>query len=363
MAVEPASLAWVAGQRGPGRTGESWAEVIKRWPGLEHVLADGGKGLERGVKVTNATRQVAGQDSALPSPSPSTRSLDVFHTQRELERVLPRQWKQAERQLEAASEADTKVAQSKQRGRDARGVAGEAWRAWRKAERLFDEAVQAEAAVEQSTAALAWCAPEGTLWTRARAQEDLRQASERLRGPQWDKVRRVLRDERTLRHLDRLHEQLTDAVSDPLVREALPRLWSLHEARRQAEDETRVRLHYVMLMQQVVWQRRCAQWETAYERVTTILTEAVRASSAVECVNSVMRMHQGRHRHVSQGLLDLKRVYWNCRTFHEGKRKGHCPYDLLGWTLPTYDWWQLLQMSPEELEQQFAERGHADMRP
>src|SRR5262249_55329731 len=62
-------------------------------------------------------------------------------------------------------------------------------------------------------------------------------------------------------------------------------------------------------------------------------------------------MHQGRHRHVSQGLLDLKRLYWNCRVFREGKRKGKSPYDLLGLHLPISDWWQLLQMAPEELEQ------------
>lgn len=354
MAVEPASLAWVAGQRGPDRTGDSWAKVITRWPNLEHVLADGGKGLERGVKVANATRQVQGQDAVLASPSPITMSLDVFHTQRELERVLQRQWSQAERQLEAASEADSKVEQAKQRGRDARGGAGESWRAWRKAERLFDEAVQADRAGAQITAALAWFGPEGTLWTRARAQEHLRQASEHLAGPQWNKVRRVLRDERTLQHLDRLQAQLSAAVSEPRLREALIRLWSLREAMPQAQGETRVRLHSVVVMQQGVCQRLCAQWEPAYERVTAILTGVVRASSAVECVNAVMRMHQGRHRYVSQGMLDLKRVYWNCRSFQEGKRKGHCPYALLGLTLPTYDWWPLLQSNPEELEQQLS---------
>lgn len=46
MAVEPASMAWVAGQRGPDRRGESWAEVVKKWPCLQHVVADGGQGLE-----------------------------------------------------------------------------------------------------------------------------------------------------------------------------------------------------------------------------------------------------------------------------------------------------------------------------
>jgi hypothetical protein len=41
---------------------------------------------------------------------------------------------------------------------------------------------------------------------------------------------------------------------------------------------------------------------------------------------------------------------WRYRT-REGKRKGKSPYDLLGLHLPSSDWWQLLQMAPEELEQ------------
>ena len=50
MAVEPVSLVWLAGQRGPDRSGPSWREVIEQWPSLEHVIADGGTGLEKGVK-------------------------------------------------------------------------------------------------------------------------------------------------------------------------------------------------------------------------------------------------------------------------------------------------------------------------
>ena len=82
-----------------------------------------------------------------------------------------------------------------------------------------------------------------------------------------------------------------------------------------------------------------------------LLRHAVRASSAVECVNSVVRMHQGRQRHMNQGLLELKRLYWHGRVFREGKRKGQRPYGLLGLHLPGSHWWQLLQMAPEELEQ------------
>src|SRR5947209_15000267 len=99
---------------------------------------------------------------------------------------------------------------------------------------------------------------------------------------------------------------------------------------------------------------RCSEWGEDYVKVDELLRQGVRASSAVKGVNSVVRMHQGRHRHVSQGMLDLKRLYWNCRVFCEGKRKGSRPYDLLGLPLPTSDWWQLLQMDPEELEQKLS---------
>src|SRR5262249_53681826 len=76
-----------------------------------------------------------------------------------------------------------------------------------------------------------------------------------------------------------------------------------------------------------------------------------------ECVNSVVRMHQARHRNLSQGLLDLKRLYFNCRGFTQGKRKGRCPYQLLGLKLPSYDPWALLQMDPDQLEHLLSSSG------
>ncbi len=351
MAIEPQSMAWMAGQRGPDRTGASWCKVVMQWPCLEHVIADGGTGLERGVKLANEARSAQAQEPETVSSQVITMGLDVFHTQRELERVLQRQWNQAERQLDAASEADARVVKSKQRGRDARGVAGHAWRAWRKAEQLFDEAVQAEGAAQQIASALLWFDSEGRLLSRETAQGQLDKALKQLQGQPWSKVRRLLSDARTLRHLDRIHEQLTEVVSESLLRESCIRLWYFSDAMRHAPDADRIRFSHLVVIEQVLCQRLCAQWQSVYACVDEILRQAVRASSAVECVNSVVRMHQGRHRHVSQGMLDLKRLYWNCRVFREGKRKGRCPYDLLGLKLPTYDWWQLLQMDPEELEQ------------
>ena len=78
---------------------------------------------------------------------------------------------------------------------------------------------------------------------------------------------------------------------------------------------------------------------------------AWRASSLVECINSVARMQQSRHRKMTQGLLDLKRLYWNCRAFRTGPRRRKSPYELQGLPLPTRDWWELLRWSPEQLRQ------------
>ena len=351
MAIAPHSMAWRAGQRGPERSGESWREVLTNWPCLEHSIADGGQGLARGVKLANAVRGM--QDGAAEplSRQAMTLGLDVLHTQRELERVLQRQWKHAERQLDTARQAAAKVARYRRQGRAPRGVSGVAGRAWHKAERLFAQAVHAQEAVHQIAAALSWFDAQGRLSCRQTAQVQLDAASQQLQGECWSKVKRLLSDERTLSHVDRLHAHLTAAVSDPVLRDALTRLGYVKDQMQQVHGDACGRLRPLVVIEQGLCERLGPQWQSAYRRVDEILRHAIRASSAVECVHSVVRMHQGRHRHVSQGLLDLKRLYWNCRVLREGKRKGHSPYDLLGLHGPSSDWWQLLQMAPEEVEQ------------
>jgi hypothetical protein len=200
MALEPHSRAWMAGQRGPDRSGERWCEVLTRWPGLEHVIADGGQGLERGVKLAHAARGTPGEAAETVAQQAMTMGLEVFHTHRELERVLPRQWQHAARQLDTASQADTKLARYKRQGREPRGGSGVAGRAWRKAERLCAQAVNAQEAVPQITAALAWCDARGPRSCRQTAQAQLDEASQQLPGACWSKGKRLLSDERTLCH-------------------------------------------------------------------------------------------------------------------------------------------------------------------
>ncbi|RUL81005.1 hypothetical protein TsocGM_25590 [Tautonia sociabilis] len=65
-------------------------------------------------------------------------------------------------------------------------------------------------------------------------------------------------------------------------------------------------------------------------------------------------MQQARHKRMTQPMLDLKRLYWNCHRFGSGPRRGRCPYQVLGLVLPTADFWELLQADPAALTQQLS---------
>ena len=163
-------------------------------------------------------------------------------------------------------------------------------------------------------------------------------------------------DPRALTFLDRLQRELNEAEPRANLRAALLKLWRARHPRasRQQPTSQRQRDPALVAIRTITCQKLDTNWQTAYRRISSVLRRTVRASSVVECMNSVVRMHQSRHRGLSQRLIGLKRLYWNCRTFAEGKRKGHCPYKHLGLSLPTYDWWTLLQMDPDELEQQLS---------
>ena len=92
----------------------------------------------------------------------------------------------------------------------------------------------------------------------------------------------------------------------------------------------------------------------SYQRVSGVLGETFRASGAVECMNSVLRMQQSRHKRMTQPMLDLKRLYWNCHDYRSGPRKKACPYQVLGLDLPTFDFWRLLRTDPRQLTQRLS---------
>jgi hypothetical protein len=354
MAVEPHSLAWVLGQRAADRSGETWALAMQAWPEVQDVAADGGTGIERGLELARAQRLTAAKLAGdAQQAKPIHARLDVFHIRRDGARAMRSQWGRAEALWEEAEKVQRAKRRFDRRGTDQREFnKAKVDKPWAEAEAAFEDVCRQERAWAGAVAALSVLRPDGQVNDRTWAQAQLRAAAQELTGPAWAKVRRQLRDERALTFLVRLHEGLATAEADPERREALVALWRWRRQSRRPEEAGQDRAAEVVgdLLVGVVKARLGEGWEESYKRVSRVLSGVVRASSAVECVNGVVRMHQSRHKNLGQELLDLKRLFWNCRGFVEGKRKGSCPYQLLGLKLPTYDPWALLQLDPEQLE-------------
>jgi hypothetical protein len=345
VAVEPQSMAWVLGTRTRDRSGPTWAAALQEWPALEVVVADGGTGLHAGLSRVQQQRHEAHR-------APLEVGLDVFHTQREAQRLLRTIWNRTEGLWTTAEDADRRVSQDKQQGCDARRAAAQARRAWERASRAFHHAEAVQAAWQEITDALQVFDPSGRLNEPSEAEARIARAIPRLSGADWSKVIRALRDPRSLMFLHRLHRQLGVAEPNDQWRAELVRLWWLRRQRPRGRSASQGggAAHVAHLVQMQVCAGLGAGWWDAYRRVSRVLWSTVRASSAVECMNSVIRMHQARHRTLTQPFLDLKRLYWNCREFEDGKRRGRCPYEHLGLKLPSYDLWELLQRSPEDLK-------------
>jgi hypothetical protein len=339
VGIEPARMAWFLGQKAHDRSGATWAKAWRDGTALSSVPADAGTGLHAGIAAVPQERQENGKPSL-------ENGLDVFHTIPEARRVLRQSGSHVDRSWDQAEAATRRVEQAQRQGQDARGVAVAARGAWKKTEAAFAQDERSEAGWKMAQGALAVFRPEGPLNDRAWAEQQIARALPMVSGRAWSKVRGFLQAKETLTFLDRLHRQVREAVPADQLRVEWVRLWWLRRQRPRANTRGDVvgAGHLAHLVQQVVCHKVDANWRKSYEAVARVLRLTVRASSAVECMNRVLRMHQSRHRTVTQGLLDLKHLYWNCRACREGKRRRPSPYELLGLKMPGYRFWDLLWM-------------------
>jgi hypothetical protein len=349
MAVEPDSLCWVTGRLAPRRDGATWAAEFRHFPALVQLTRDAGSGLESGLQQVNAERHAQGRP-------PVADQGDHFHLLREGTRALRRWQGQAARALERAEAAQKELARCDRQGRKRTGCAIVAGRRWRQAEAALDRWAAAERAWQRVREALPLFTPDGALNTRARAEAVVAEVGPQLAGPAWAKARRLLRRPDLFTFLDRVQEQLADLPVAPPLRQAALNCegWRRQAGRPAGAAPAAAARRGVVLVAGVVLALAGDAGQQAVAAVRGVLRQAWRASSAVEGVNSVLRMQQARHRRLSPGLLDLKRLYWNCRAFRTGKRRKQTPYGRLGLRLPTGDWWELLQMAPEQLRQQLS---------
>jgi len=347
-AIESDSLCWLLSRRLAGAvTSAAKVEQLQCLPALQYLVSDAGSALRKAVTLECARRQRAG--------APALRhGLDVFHALYAGQRALRLTWQGVARAVDRADWRQRRYDRCRRQGKPLHGH----WlvKEWQRAEQAMDQASATDRAWQQVRQALTWFTPEGSLQTRAEAAATLAAALPQLTGSLWAATRGLLKRPEALAFLDEAWEGVLAAEPEPTAREALLKLEGLRRQpeRLRGERPAAASARGVAMVATVQLAKQDPAWPVRAERMRRVLRQEWRASSLVECVNSVTRMQQTRHRRLTQGLLDLKRWYWNCRRFRTGRRKGKTPYELLGVALPQGSWWDLLQLPPDQLRQQMS---------
>jgi hypothetical protein len=345
MVVEPESLCWLSGHMSDEVSGEAWAKEFNLLPNLEQVMRDGGKGLAKGVALANEQRQEQAQPLL-------TDQGDHFHALWKGSVGRNKAKRQAEKMLAAADAVQKEMNECARQGQSCAGIATRASHAWKKAEQAMDTWQEREQVWEKIKQALQLITPAGELNTRVQAEAVLAETLPQLPEADFAKAKRQLQQPEMLNYLDRVQEKLADLPFAAEVKQAAVRQEGLRRRPEalQGESPSAAALRGVMLMCAVVLSKAGDEGVQASTAVKDIFRRAYRASSLVECINSVLRMHQAGHRRMTQGLLDLKRLYWNCHTFGAGRRRKTTPYERLGvpWP-PGLQWWDVLKLTPEQL--------------
>jgi hypothetical protein len=345
MAVEQESLCWVTGHLSEKLDGAAWFKELERLPHLEQVARDGGSSLAKGIELVNAQRATQNQEPVLEQG-------DHFHALRKGGVGLRRFETRASAALNKAEAAQKKLEECIRQGQSQAGVASHAKNAWRKAEAAMDEWIAMEKLWKRAKDALRLLTPEGELNTRAKAEAVLADVLPQLPDSEFGKSKRQLEKPEMLNYLDRVEDQLKKLPMSETVKHAAVRQEVL---RRQpnllkGDHPQAAALRGVMLMCAVVLSKAGESGQQAASAVREIFRRAYRASSLVECINSVLRMQQAQHRNLTQGLLDLKRLYWNCHQFRSGRRRQSSPYERLGVPWPEgLRCWDVLKLTPEQL--------------
>jgi hypothetical protein len=344
MMVEPEGLCWLGGRLSAEVSGGAWEREFAGLPRLEQVLRDGGTGLEKGVALVNARRQTQGQQGVVDQG-------DHFHAWRGGRVGLRQAEVQARQALAAAEAAQKEVAACARQGQAQTGPAVRASFAWKRAEKALDDWQAQQQAWRRTKEALQLFTPTGELNTRARAEAVPGETWPQLPGRAFAKTKRQPHKPEMLNYLDRVGQKIAALPLPQEVKEAAVRQEGLRrrpEALR-GESPQAAALRGLLLLRTVVLSR-ADDGGRAVAAIGDLLRRAYRASSLVECINGVLRMHQAGRRRMTQGLLDLKRLYWNCHTFSSGRRRKTTPYQRLGVPWPEgLRWWDVLKLTPEQL--------------
>jgi hypothetical protein len=336
--IDPQTLLATVPQAAENRKGATWQAVLEQYPQLEFVVSDQASGLRKGVNECG--REIAHQ-------------YDIFHFKREIKRWLRSQEARCYEWMERTEQARRLLVEPRL-GAGARIQATVEYRQQAAAleERLlaFDWIEVIVAYLEESLAA--YDVRRHKLRTSTDAAAILNEVVELLREIRVINTRPLITMiegarpglftfltvlEGKLQQVEVCWRHVTGCRRAAF--NALACAW--HARPRAHLSEQGQRAYLTALVGLEYWSRRIENFAAVQRQVYEALDAVVRASSAVECFNSLLRPYISVKKHLSQGFLALIALYHNSRPLKQ--RGNRTPFQLAGVDLGDDDWVRLIE--------------------
>jgi hypothetical protein len=336
--IDPQSLLATVPRAAENRKGETWQTMLDQYPNLEFVVSDQASGLRKGVN--DCGRRLAHQ-------------YDVFHFKREIGRWLRSQEARCYEAMEQVEQARRLI----DAPRLLSSARMQARVEYRQKAAALDERLLAFDWIELIVNYLyesltAYDARRHEIRTRARAEAMIDEALALLKEVELINTKPLISmiegaRPGLLTFLTVLEEKLQRIevrwryVTGPrsAVFNAIARAW--YHRPRAHQSKRGQRAYLTALCGLGHWSRRIENFTEVQRQVYEALDQVIRASSAVECFNSVLRPYVSVKKHLSQGFLALIALYHNTHPLPQ--RGNQTPLQLAGVDLGDNDWVRLIE--------------------
>jgi hypothetical protein len=336
--IDPQSLLATVPKAAENRKGDTWQTVLDQYPNLESVVSDQASGLRKGVN--DCRRELSHQ-------------YDLFHFKREIGRWVRSQEARCYEAMEQVEQARRLI----DAPRLISSARMQARVEYRQKAAALDERLLAFDWIELIVKYLyesltAYDDRREEIRTRAGAEVIIAEAIGLLKEVKVINTKPLLTTIEGARpglltFLTRLEEKLEQIEirwryvtgSRRAAFNAIARAWRRRSGANRSEDRQRTYVRALCGLGH--WSRRIENFAEVQLKVYEALDQVVRASSAVECFNSLLRPYVAVKKHLSQGFLALIALYHNFRPLPQ--RGNRSPLELAGVDLGDDDWVRLLE--------------------
>jgi transposase len=329
VVADPGSLAVLRLAVEEHRDKETWAKLLGPLGALEIFASDLGKGLTAAVEARGWPHQA-----------------DLFHALRILSEAVRVEERRCYQAIEEEYAWEERLRRLQGAEKDTRGVATNHALARKKTDRALERFSQIEQLVHEMRSAVRLCDELGR-WIpvvdRERRIATPMAKLEALGLARRRKVAGYWRNPKLLTFARQIESGL-EALTGPSgefsrkqLLEAAVGAWALKRGLVHGQGAMVAQLRAVAAAQaRPEFGSWCAE-------VAPVMEKALRASSAIETLNSLWRVYQQVKKSFGTKFAYLVALYHNMRPFSEGPRKGRSPFGLLGVPLPTDNWLELLR--------------------